>query len=483
MDILNKHALKVIQLFGSKYFFWFVIFITIIQAAWYVVSFQPAMYDEPRHFAFTKMYAEIKTPLISAQDSRWDFLGETTREPNYLFFYLMSLPLSVVQFLGANDTFQLAFLRVLCLALFVTGLIYFRKAFLKFGISSAVINPALLLFVLIPGVAILPGVFSYDNVQILLVGLLLYVAARILQAKHISAVDLAAFLIIGLIGSPIKITFLPIYAIVFLYVTGALVLRHKKSLLPRTYSSVQALSKRLKITLAILLVLSMGIFAERTLTNLVAYRAMAPACTSMITRERCMANELTRRNMLNREAVLARGDSYAPSGFYAYLVNSWIPNIVKQHASPTLALPVVKASMWLLFAGGIVLILIFIRDYIRVGFGLLLTLFFVYVLTVLMTNYSTYVNQGMAVAINGRYIFPVLPIFIVLVFEAIRIMIGRRVWMTLPLLAATALVLSQGFGVATYIMDNFVPPDLKNEESVIDFRDNTRNLIDPLIID
>ena len=117
------------------------------------------------------------------------------------------------------------------------------------------------------------------------------------------------------------------------------------------------------------------------------------------------------------------------------------------------------------------------------GFGLLLTLFIVYVLTVLMTNYSTYVNQGMAVAINGRYIFPVLPIFIVLVFEAIRIMIGRRVWMTLPLLAATALVLSQGFGVATYIMDNFVPPDLKNEESVIDFRDNTRNLIDPLIID
>src|SRR5690606_13310144 len=119
-----------INFIGSKTFFILIIALAVIQGIWYALSFQPSIFDEGKHFARILFYTQHLSPFLGEQDPAWDSLGAISRDASYLFYYLMSFPLRLIQVFTDNPTVQLISLRIINLGIFVAGLFIYRKTLL-----------------------------------------------------------------------------------------------------------------------------------------------------------------------------------------------------------------------------------------------------------------------------------------------------------------------------------------------------------------
>jgi len=91
-------------------------------------------------------------------------------------------------------------------------------------------------------------------------------------------------------------------------------------------------------------------------------------------------------------------------------------------------LPVVFVTALVIFAGGVVLIIRYHRALFH-GYkylGLLLFVSFMYGLALFLRNYQDYVHLGAKVAINGRYLFPIILPLMILVALAYRQMLAEK---------------------------------------------------------
>lgn len=466
---------------SSKWFFALIVSVAVFQGFWYAFSFQPSMYDEARHFDFTRLYSTQYSPFIAQQNPEWDFLGEVTREPNYLFYYLMSWPLRLATVFTSNTAAQLIFLRLICICFFAVALIFYKRAFRLAGASRAVTNVVLAFFVLTPGVAILPGVFNYDNVTIFLTALLLYLAVKTLKDKKINFSRLSVIATIGLLGSPIKMTFLAIYAPVVLVLIYQLWRHHRHRIVKLFSASFSKTALWLRIILITAVALSGFLFAERTIGNLVMYRKMAPSCTRIMSVERCLVNPVTQRNFVNSENRKAQGKDFKPIIIPHYFLIYWFPKMIVHQASPTRVLPVTEALYYVFAFSGLVVVLLYARELFKNRALLLMGIAAVtYSAVTLLYNYSSYLRQGLPVATNGRYLFPVIPIFMLFTALAFVKLFGKYKKSLAVFLIVVALLMSQGAGITTYILDNFEAVYWQNK-TVQDLNALAEDIAQPLI--
>lgn len=478
LSLVTKTVRRVL---GGKYFFLFILGIASLQGLWYAVSFQPAMYDEAQHFGFTKMYMEHLSPYISHQDAKWDSLGETTREPSFLFYYLMSWPLRILSFFTHDDMVWLFSLRLLCIVFFVASLYYFRNFFRRMRVSDTISHLALFIFILTPGVAILPGVFNYDNLVILLVALLLNLAFDITKEKQINILKLSLFIIIGLLGSVIKFTFLPIYAPVFVYVICKLIVAHKKGLpaeLERSYRKTRGLSL---VLVGIALVLSTFVFMERVGVNFIKYHSPTPSCVKVLPMKRCLVNDVTKRNILNEQHRQSMGANFQPINIFNYTLELWLPTIIRHHASPVRTLPVMLYLYFFIFIFGVGLTLVYLRDLIKIpSFSMTAIVITVYVMSILLYNYAAYRSQAVPVAMNGRYIFPVLPLLLVMIILSLKMALGKYNYISGVLVIGLILAMTQGGGLITYLLDNYDPVYIKNSP-LYEINTHAKSILHPIV--
>lgn len=466
---------------SHKFFFGFIVAIVVIQASWYAFSFQPSMYDEAMHFELTQMYSEQASPFITHQDSKWDSLGQITRDPDYLFYYLMSWPLKLVSQFTDSVMIQLNVLRFICTTIFIVGLFFFRKAFLSMGLSKMLVNLSLLFFVITPGVAVLPGVLNYDNVVILLTGILFYLAVKNIQENKVSFTRISLIILIGLVGAPIKVEFLAIYAPVFLYLVFNTFNKYHASFFRKFSASFMKTRIWLRLALITSMIIGGALFIERPIVNLFEYHSLSPKCTQILSKERCSVNNIANRNMVNSENRKARGDEFKPIDVYNYFLTLWFPTIIRHHASPAATLSVMKFIYLNFFTVGIALALLYMRDLFKKNeFKVIGITILVYVAAVLYSNYSAFVDQAVPVAMNGRYIFPVLPFIIVFVAIAVKkILRSIRLATTIPVIVFF-LIMTQGGGVITYIMDDYQPVFWQNS-FMKDANANLKNVLENFV--
>lgn len=171
------------------------------------MSFQPLINDEGRHFGLITVYSQHWTPFITTQNPAWDTLGDVTRNGSFVYYYLMGWPLRVLRMFTDNTTVQIIGLRVVSLALFMGGLILYRRVLLELKTAPrSLIHALIMLFVLVPTVAIMPATINYDNAGFLLVAYILLMALREVRARKTDAMRLSIILIVSLLFIVVKWT-------------------------------------------------------------------------------------------------------------------------------------------------------------------------------------------------------------------------------------------------------------------------------------
>jgi hypothetical protein len=440
---LNKIREEIKILITSRRFLVILVGIVILQGLWYAFNFRPVIFDEGRHIDFIRLYSERINPFVSLQEPKWDALGEVTREPSYFYYYLMSWPLRFINILTDSFKIQLFFLRLIHIVFFAAAIVIYDKFFRRIGLSTVITRIVLLFLIITPAIAVLPGAVSYDSPNLLMSGLLLYVAACLLRLNWVDYRLLSFLVLITGLGSVIKFTFLALALPVIAYVIFDLV-SNKKFRIPKV-----AMSKSI-VTLGVLTIISIGLFIERPIKNLVVFKDLVPSCIELIGEDRCLKNYVQERDII----ALKTREGKELKSLYEYTVVDWVPNMIRSQVrlNPWDApVPAMFALYSIAIYGGAVMLLLYLRDLLKIkNIGFVLVTITFYALVLFITNYQSYMKLGEVIATSSRYLLPVQPLFMVLIalalYQAFR---SNRKILLIGLLVTLALFVTGG-SVITY---------------------------------
>src|SRR5580765_1995288 len=114
---------KILAILSSQKFFYFVLGFFVFEAAWLAFSGQyPMAFDESFHFGIIQVYSHHLSPFITSQPSESFAWGAITRDPSYLYHFLMSFPLRFVAFFFKSGYVQVLILRAINIAMFAGGI-------------------------------------------------------------------------------------------------------------------------------------------------------------------------------------------------------------------------------------------------------------------------------------------------------------------------------------------------------------------------
>lgn len=452
---------------ASPKFFWGVLAFFVFEAAWIALSgLYPMAFDEDYHLGIIHIYANHISPFWSAQPAGTDAFGAVFRDPSYLYQWLMSFPYRFIRLFTDNQTALVLWLRAINIGLFAAGLVLYRRLLRKTGASKAIVNLVLLLFVLIPVVPLLAAQINYDNLFLPLTGLILLLAAGFnerLGRKQLDLALLSGILALCLLASLVKYAFLPIFIAVALY----LVIRTCQAFeSPRSIwkAMLEAIKKlgRLGGLLAVgAFIVSSGLFIERYGGNLARYHTPVPSCDQALSVQECTAYGPWRRDYKLALHKNPHAESsplvFAADWFYGMWLRLFFsvdgPTTRFQTRGPLL-LPSVSAIVF--SVSGLVVSLAYakrlFRKYRGAVLGLLLLVSGVYVSALWLDGYETFLRTGVAVAINGRYLLPVLPFLMLVSALAFNELCRNRQNLKVLIGGLAVLCMLWGGGTLTYIL-------------------------------
>lgn len=469
------------RVISSKYFFYGILLLTATQAFWYTLSFSPSLFDEPKHLGRIGVYAQQWSPFLGEQMAEWDQYGQMTRDAYFVFYYLMSIALRFANLITDNPTVQVIFLRMLNIAVFIGGLIYFRKAFLSTNkIPTYIINLSLLFLVLTPTIAILPGAVNYDNFVFLLFALLIYLTVRILQAEQINLKQILVFCVVVLLMFVIKWTTVALIAplVIYMIVYG---FKHRNILYIQKKGADYSV-----IALACAIVVLTGVVFERHVLNQIRYGTPEPTCPVVVSHKRCLAFH----DFEIYESVRkGKPDNFSPVGRAQYVMIYWYPRsidtlttVLPRNASKlSRALPVMTE---LFIATSFICLMLIssnaknILDDKNTRVFILISI--VYVLSLIYFVYGSYVRNGVPAAIHGRYLLPILPITLVLAGGGVYELFSRHRKTLTVISIGVLILLTQGGGITTHLIsaqDRLYWPNPMN----IKINSKLRNTLKPFV--
>lgn len=465
---MNGLTQKLYALFASRRFFYGVLIFFCIEALWFVFSaLYPMAFDEDFHLGVIRIYAEQWSPFLASHPEGADAFGAVVRDPSYFFHYLMSFPYRFVGLFTQSETIQVITLRLLNVGLFAWSLVLFRKVLLRAKASPALINGAMAVFVLIPIVPQLAAHINYDNLLMVLIAWLCLIVFRLVDSFREQRIDvgaLATLMLICLFTSVVKYAALPllIAAVVFVAVMAYRHFRgHGKRLRMRLKDGYLRLGRPTKIILLLSLAAGSLLFVQRYGINVIHYGHPVPDCGKVLSVERCM-----QYGPWGRDYNL---EQHRPDDFRANpitFMDEWLVGMrhrlffavsgAKTAFVNYIELPIPVLTFTVVFVAGLLALLAWwrqvFRDHVFLVFFLFMTCLYVVVLW--YDQYGMYKQTGVAVAINGRYLLPVLLPMAVVVGRAFAIGLARvkRTYLKPYLAAMVILLFLQGGGVFTFIL-------------------------------
>ncbi|HEX7368431.1 MAG TPA: hypothetical protein VF261_02135 [Candidatus Saccharimonadales bacterium] len=486
--------------FGSPRLFWWPFGVFLFAALWMACSGAYSMaYDEYYHFGIIKLYAHQWSPFFAQQPPGAAAFGAVTRDPSYLYHYLISFPFRVFAHFVHTFMAQIIFLRVIDVAFFAGGLLIFRALLKRTGLSRRVSNLALGFCMLLPVTPFVAAQINYDDSLFLLSALSIWLAIVVSRAlrkrREVRSVALLWLVAVVLLTSLVKYAYLPILAALFIYFV-VLGVRTFGWRLRNWWEAIRAGfagTKRWHVVLAVLFaIIGAGLFAERYGINLVHYHSPTPKCDQVMSVQEC-----------NSFAPFARNYSYHQDNESAelpaaqimqYPFKNWIGGMVrsllfvvanKQSGyQPGEPLPLTYAAGYIVFVGGLLLVLVSIRWLWRRSYTnqLLLVVSVIYTVTLFVQNFADFVHTQVPVAIQGRYLVPILPLFLVLVVQAAgRLLHAVHPRAAIIVIIILAVLLFEGGSLFPFLIrqhDNW----LWNAPAVRDMNHGLRDAVKPFIV-
>lgn len=420
-------------------------------------------FDEYLHLGIIKLYAHQWLPFFSAQPPGADAFGAVARDPSYLYHYLMSFPYRLFAHFVHGFIPQVIFLRLFSIGFFAGGLLILRATFRRLGGSPLLSNLALGFFLLLPVVPFMAAQINYDNLLFLLTAVSIYLSVQILQAKsHLLLLPLLWLLAVMLLASQVKYAYLPI----LVALVGFLGVYFWRTLgwpgFWRQFKHELSRVRRWQLVLASLVVLvSLGLFADRYGVDLVQYHTPTPECNRVLSLQHCMAYEPFARNYTYHV-----GHYNLPTyQIAAYPFNNWARGMLRslffvvsskesgyQAGEP---LPLAHAAGYIVLVGGLVLILVRLkwlwnRSVINRLFAVIVV---VYSGLLFAQNFTDFLHTHVPVAIQGRYLVQILPLYLWLVLQAALDMVRR--WpraLALGLLALLCFMMIEGGSFVPFVV-------------------------------
>lgn len=463
----KTHLSKLVKFISRPKFFWGVIALLVLQAAWIALSGRyPMAFDEDFHLGIISLYADHVSPFWGGQPAGADAFGALARDPSYLYHWLMSFPYRFIGLFTNSLMIQVLFLRALNIALFAYGVVLFRRLLTKTGISGAIINLSALAFVLIPIVPLLAAQINYDNlIMPVLAGVLLLTArfdSLLAKKGRFDVKSLLWLLIICMLASLVKYAFLPFAAAIagFIIVRVLMKERSPRHILASLTAGWRRISRWCQLGLVLLAIITGGLFVERYGVNLARYHAPTADCEQVLTIEQCShygpwirdhnyaANKLDRPSdpitftrhwfygMWLRTFFAVDGPSTGFQTRVPLLVPGWSAMVFGALS----AIAVILAAPRLL------------RRYNAPLLWLLSSVTALYVGILWVEEYQAFLKTGQPVAINGRYLLLVLLPVLAIAGAAINELLRGRTAAKALVAASVIICLAWGGGAMTYVL-------------------------------
>lgn len=485
---ISKYAKKLNGFLSSDYFFWFIIFLFVFQAVWMALSFRyPMLFDEYYHLGLIQHFSHQWLPWVNDQPTSLDLYGALGRSPYLLYHYLMSFPFRAVALFTNDLNLQIIMMRLVNIGIFAGGLVIFAQIFKVMKIQSIFRNIALLFLVLLPVTPFVAATINYDSAMFLLAAALILIAIQIINSEKIQWYNYVLIVLIGMMGSMIKISFVPIFAVIFLFIFIRLFTKHKKRLLYDVARSFRGSSLLVKVAIFVPFIIVGFIFTERFAVNIVKYHTLAPSCAVQMDEARCLANPTAARNenfIKNKKGVPARIPSYAATWYNNMVYSSlYTGSNTDDGAKIGQPLPIIYVVV---FIGSIISLAAFFYSFREIeklsGFWLLITIILVYITALFYTTISAYYKYYVPLAIQGRYLLPLLPVIMVFALLSINYVMQKKHVFKLSVLAIALVLFLNGAGIITHIMrsDDSWYWDNKIVHQV---NDGTRKLLKPLVLE
>jgi hypothetical protein len=402
----RQAMLSFLSLLGSREFLFATLLWFIFQAGWIAFStaggFAP---DEGMHIKSIQLYATHSlSPLLTSQPEGTYSLGAVTRSPSYLYHYLMSLPYRALPAELGQEGILIA-LRLINVLFPIVGLVVLYRAMIVLSAPRAVAGLVIWMLSNTLMFVFLAGSVSYDNLEFLLSTVAFYYWAKLYTAPH--GRDLLKLAITMCAASITKFTFLPLGATLLVL----LALRYRKRFREVGATCLSTLQPMSGTTacLAALFLLFFGLFIERYGVNYVRYGSYKPQCDQVLTYDQCMQSALFRRNIEFRNKPVS---SSIPDPSFVY---KWARKMkrgvfaIVGHSS-TRQDPFIKSGTALILASMLLAVIVTSRQRDALQFSLV-TIVGVYAVILLLHNYHLFSQSGrFGMALQGRYIFPVLGI-------------------------------------------------------------------------
>ena len=181
---MAKYSNKFIAALGSKFLTYSLLLFFFLQASWVAVSYRfPMLFDENYHFNVIKYFIDNQSPIITAQDTKYDVLGNLMYGNASLFHQLMSYPLMLIQHLTDNFMFEVIGLRLIGVGLTVLGLYLFVKLFIDNGVPRIFANLTVFVYSMFPLTTLVAATTSYDNLLFPIMAAFLIAGSNIIKMK------------------------------------------------------------------------------------------------------------------------------------------------------------------------------------------------------------------------------------------------------------------------------------------------------------
>lgn len=486
---------KLVRFVGSRWFFGLVVLLFVMQTAWLALSARfPMAFDESFHVGIIKLYSHQWGPWLMHQPPGPAPYGALTTDPSYLYHYVMSFPYRLFTAWFTNPILVIVMLRLINVAFFAASLVLFRQVLLKAKATPAMVHSTLLFFVLVPVVPLVAAHVNYDNLQILLVALSLLIALKFreqLQRKRQCNAGLllhtASFC---MLASLVKFSFLPIFAAIAGYIVYILwrYVGKPKQLVASFQKNWRSLTRVNKTVALSLFIVSLGLFSQRYAVNVIRYHNPIPQCGQVLGVERCQAYGPWARNYRFAQSKTTS------SGNPAIFVGGWLYGMfyrsffaINGPGGPATydnkpPLPLLTAAAVAVFGFGIYLVVRFRRAIFHKNpaLGCLLFVSLVYVVALMGRNYNDYLHLGQLVAINGRYLVPIiLPVMLTIGMAYQRFLPQRKQVLVLGLVFILFL---QGGGALSFIYDSNVHWYRSDSQTVVRTNERLHTMVKPFIL-
>ncbi len=453
---------RLINFLASRRFFLGALGLFVVGAAWIALASRyPMPADEDFHFGLIKLYSRHLSPFWSVQPVEGNVFGALIRDPSYLYHYIFGLVYHPVSFLIRSEMWQVIVLRLCNLGLFSAGVIIFHNTFARARlVSRAGLNVVFAITLLVPMVSQVAGQINYDNLLFLILALLLRLVISIvhnLRHQKFLAKQTVALLLLMLLGSLVKFTLLPITAAITLFlgwtVKQTLGFKQACNLI---WSNFRTLSRAWQILLIAAVLLASGLWLERYGVNTIRYHSPTPACNRVIGDQGCLSYGPWRRNYyfkLEKSPQLNTNIVHYSKHWANHIVWSLLYVLNGPFSSYAVAGPywVLFTTSRILLIGGIMVIVASLRRlWHEPVLRLLILIIVFYVGALFARNYTEFRDVGQPVAIQGRYLIPMIIPLGLLALAAVE-MWFRSLRPKAAITVVILLLLLQGGGSLSYI--------------------------------